>query len=322
MEAYAQGCSQLVATMNSWIAEESTEICGASVAPGHLLYQGMLRHVWACWSLHWKDAAGTGSCDGMRIADKIRGLCPRDGRSNAGANLIHDVLLVKAIISGDEPAIRYFDRIYQKLAIELARSFDAALQEDLSWWTDTKSRMIGTPLKPGYIRRYKGKGSLRAVMTQAIRHDLLREAGKLRKRRERERTLPPDYECHQSRHPLESLETEECYELFTTVWREAIHCGSDSEQAVVKLIYGQRLSVTEVAGILQLDKGGVSRHRNKMLKRFEDMVMTPDRRFIPKYQDCGEHLFGLGTTSLVRGMLAHLHDIVSGEHQALAEASE
>ena len=322
MRSFDEGCSHLLATMDGWIAEESVEICGAAVADGHPLHKGMLARVWNCWKMHWKEEAAPQDCDGMRVAEQIRGIRPRKGFEKLGANLIHDVVLVEAVISGHDHAITYFDSIYRQLAVASARTFDVSLQDDLSWWEDTKSHLVGTSLEPGYLRRYEGKGSLRSLMRQAIKNDLVRQAKKLRLRRSREKPLPESHEGVESHDTWQSLEIQECFELFRSAWRETISAGSPEEQAAVKLVFDQRLTVTEAAQVLGRNKGVVSRHRRVLLRRFEEMVMTPDRRFIPRYRDCGEYVFG--ATGTAPRMFAELHRLLAelDDIEKAAESSE
>jgi len=294
MSHFQHGCAELVAQMNAWIKECVAEICGESIDSRVAQHAGYLHRVWGCWRNHWKkaaDASPGGLADRHAVADVIHGQRPAAVEDKAGADLIRDVVLVEAVLTGSEPAIAYFDRVHGDLVNRLVARFDPSLQSDRSWWQDTKSRLFGTPVKDGQLKGFAGAGSLHSFMDTAIRRDLCRANKKIQRERENLKTYGEGIVGIDNHTPAADATTRDCHALFRDAWRKSLDDSPHEDRAVAKLVLVNGLSVTEAAAVLKKNKGTISRTLGRVYGRFRAVIYQPDGDFLPVYHDCGEHLF-------------------------------
>lgn len=292
MSNFHRGCSELVGQMNEWIKHYTADICGRSVDEGTAQHAGYLRRVWGCWRHNWKKAAGDGIADGHDTAAKIRGQVPAADKDKAGSDLIHDVILVEAVLQGNDSAIIYFDRFHNDLVNRLAARSDPSLNSDRSWWRDTMSRMIGTSVKPGPLKGFIGDGDLLGYMYPVIQRDLVRVGVKLNRERDRLRDYGKRALGTDSNSPIDDAMTRDCHSLFRNACREALDDSSASDRAAAILVVVNGLKRTEAATVLTKHKGTITRAMDRIYGRLKDIVCQPNGDFSAVFRDCGEHLFG------------------------------
>jgi hypothetical protein len=255
-------------------------------------HAGYLRRVWGCWRHNWKKAAGDGTADGHDTAAKIRGKVPAADKDKAGSDLIHDVILVEAVLQGNDSAIIYFDRFHNDLVNRLAARSDPSLNSDRSWWQDKKSDLFGTPTKAGQLRGFVGTGNLLKYMSFVIKRDLARASVRLQRERERLERYGKDLAGLDDSTPATDAATRDCHSLYRNACREALDDSPASDRAAAKLLLVERLKPTEVAAALEIHTATPNRILKRVFGRIRDIICQPNGTLSSVFRDCGEHLFG------------------------------
>lgn len=296
MTPFDKGCRRLVTQMNEWITECMPATCEAnatSMAPERL---GFLTRVWSCWSWHWKKKVDAGKnipVDGQRVADTMRGRSPAEPGQNPGVDLVHDVIVVEAVLRGNEAAMLNFQRRFQSLSDGVVSSFEASFRGDRSWQQDTIGDLVGSPCRPGKLQNFVGKGSLDGYLRKIILRKLIACKVAIMNQKAAMGIVATSLPAAAA-DPTEAAMQRDCQQLFQRVWQQVLKESSHQQLAAMKLIVVDELKQKDAAQVLRVHKGNISRTIDHVIQRVQDLVYDHTGQFAPVYRDCGHLLFKAG----------------------------
>jgi RNA polymerase sigma factor (sigma-70 family) len=186
-----------------------------------------------------------------------------------GGNPLRDVVLARAMLARDKPAQVLFDVEYRDAAVRIGGNVDPRWRDDTGWWDALVERLIGTREKPGKLERFAGRCSLKFWLGTVVRRFLY--------------DLPKTYTLDVERDvpsPVEAdsvgdVMTRECFEVLTARIRRAIEKLEPAQVLVLAMSLVDNLPGKEIAQVLSIAEGNVSRRRQKALDQLLAELADP-----------------------------------------------
>jgi RNA polymerase sigma factor (sigma-70 family) len=296
MSPWENGCSRLVQQLDAWLEE----YCGGfgsrlPVGAGRIDYQ---RRLWHCWRHHWQDATLTseGKADGRKVAEQIRQGRGFKKNGQLGGDPLRDVVLAQAVQLKDEGALALFAQEYQGFIVAQARRFEPAGQDATPGWNDLLIELGGYLRPPGKLERFTGACALRHwLRTVAQRWFLSRRTKEKRTTSLDEMMMPPADAATEKQEIF--LITPECLQLFKKRVAETLLELSDRDRLLLLLKFVDGLQGKDIARVLGIAAGNVSRALEKALLALREALELPAKEFESGQQafaDCLAHLLEPG----------------------------
>ena len=288
MNPWEAGCTRLDEQLDGWLAEYSEPLCERVVSadqPDHPTYCGRL---WCCWGHHWRQAAETAPehrIDGSDVADQIRSGRGYAGGGQLGGDPLRDVVLAVAMVLKDNRATSRFQSDYfessRRLAGKVNRRF--FLDPD-DWWNEFLDFLAGYTKPPAKLDRFIGKCALRNWLPPVLWNFL------------RRRPLPEGADPNdlkEGRHsPVDDMARRECVDLFAKLVKQALDELPSEDRLLLSMMYVDELKQKEVAQVIRVHPGQISRRHARAIERFQELVAnySADGRQEDAYQDCADYL--------------------------------
>jgi len=278
MTPWERGCRNLVGFLDRWYSLYFEQVCRRAVEreerDGRSPY---LSRLWQCVGYHWQDAnraaeegaAAEGAVEGGPVAmetvvEKIEsGQGFRRG-GRLGGNPLRDVVLAVAMADKDDAATRTFEDDYFSFSRGIAGKYHPPLAKDTDeWWYDLLDHLAGYTNPPGKLDRFYGRCALQNWLGTVVWNFL-------RRRKSRNEVTTDDFDALLTPSaPGDYLvELQESLHCFMSLVREALQTLSDDQRLLLTLIYVDGLRQNQVAGILGVHPGRVTRRRQAALARF------------------------------------------------------
>jgi RNA polymerase sigma factor (sigma-70 family) len=308
MNPWQEGCDRLVEQLHGWLAEYVRALGLAVVTAAHPHAAGYLRRLWACWGYHWKIAAAeaSGGIDGAEVAERLRGGLGWLGDGRLGGDVLRDVVLAEAMLRHDNAALDCFEREYRSYAIRIAGTVRPDLAACPDWWNELLDRLAGVSEPPGKLERFLGRAGLQNWLGTVVRRflwDRSRRDPAEGERAEPVEELPAPAGRGQ---PAETLISDECLELFQGLLHGAFGRMQPRERLLLFLHYAEGLSGKEVAAILRIHPGNVSRSKERALEQLRTELLPEEAALAGRagtYEECLQHLLGGSARRSFAGVL-------------------
>ena len=274
MNPWEDGCRDLTALLHKRLIDHSGEVCEEPVDPSDeqpaARYCGRL---WGCLKHHWRDAIGV--TPGGRKAvesvlqrlDECRGF---RGGGRLGGNPLRDVVLAVAMTLGDEQAPRVFEKDYLPFARSLAGRMNYNLGKSCDeWWNDLLDHLAGYTGGSGRLDKFFGRCGLKNWLPPVVWNFLkgwLRRESKLKGGLD----IADIGEMHSSKE--DSGTVDESLRCFVEVVFEAVAALTKEDALLLQLLYVHKMKQKDVAGVLRIDPGNVTRRRRKVIERLRELI--------------------------------------------------
>lgn len=286
MRPWWRARKRLAAQIDRWIAAYGAAACGRHLQTAEPLYASCANRLWNCWQYHWQQAAelGGGLADGFEVAARLeQGLGFRGG-GQLGGNPLEDVVLATAVAAGDPHAKERFCERFRERAIALAKKTHPFIDDPDDWWCQFWVHLVGVGERPGKLAKYSGHCGLwnwlaRVIINQSRQPlDPLPHHGPLRE------TIPAP--------ESQGVEDRDCLKLLGDVVRTAINRLRPDEATLLYLFYVEGMSGMEVAAVLGVHPGTVSRRKAEAVGRLAEELAALDASSSQAmgYHDCLEIL--------------------------------
>ena len=289
MRPWPQGQARIIEHIHQWGRQYSEAVCDFVPSDETPLWQGLVEKLWQCWEYHWRQAIELegGPVDGFVVASQLvagQGYI-RGGR--LGGNPLEDVVLAVAVLRQEPVAIERFAERFQNKAIRVAMKSNPRVAEDeQDWWCQLLVHLMGVGDRRGKLQKYAGHCGLWNWLVRVAKNFSVRWGS----------VLPCDSE------PLERLivlgqnsaEESECQKLLGGAIRDVIGHLSPDQGTLLYLLFAENLPGKDVATILGVHPGSISRQKDKAIGLLHEALATidgpPSRS--QAYRDCLESLTG------------------------------
>ncbi|MBI1902420.1 MAG: hypothetical protein HYS13_15065 [Planctomycetia bacterium] len=276
--------------MERWIGDYSRRYCETTVDPTANGYGRYLCRLWSCWSYHWRmaaESAGNRTVDGRHVAERLVSGQGFSGKGDLGGDVLHDTVLAQALLLGERQAIAHFEDAYRAVLLKQMRRVSPAVADDPQTWPRFLDKLlVGCPDPPGKIARYQGRSGLRhwlGTVARCFAVDMLREL----------RSATPPTEEYRPTDALapaldETAMSRECLELWQGILRKAVGSLRAEQRLLLCLVFEQGLPGKQVAQVLRIHPGTVSRQRQAAEDALREEVerISEERGRRESYQDC------------------------------------
>ena len=286
MRPWARGRQRLLAQVGRWIARYGTAACGRRLHTAEPLYAACAARLWRCWEYHWRQAAelAGGRVDGFQVAARLEqglGFC---GKGQLGGNPLQDVVLAAAVLQREPVAIERFSERFRDRALALARKTNPRISDLEDWWSQLMVHLAGVGCVAGKLAKYGGRCGLWNWLARVV----------INFSRDRPKPLPSHSGVLESipAPPTSLAEDRDCLELLGGLVRQAIEQLAAEQATLLYLLYVERLSGKEVAAILGVHPGTISRRTEKAIKHFHKALASFELSSLhgQGYRECLETL--------------------------------
>ena len=270
MTPWDEGCQRLAGELGDWLEGYSQIVCEETVQQSHPGHADYVDRLWRCLGHHWRQAAEAESNGGItagEVASRIqsgRGYV-RGGR--LGGDPLRDVVLAVAMTGRDGTAPVVFQSDYYGFSRGLARRLNRRLIENPDdWWNDLVDHLAGYTNPPGRLDKFAGRCALQNWLGTVVWNFLkrwIRQEWKLTGGGEIEET-------GQTGHAID-----ESLLCFVELVREALARMSKDDVLLLYYLYYlfiEGLKQREVAAILGIVPGNVTRRRQKAIERLQALI--------------------------------------------------
>jgi DNA-directed RNA polymerase specialized sigma24 family protein len=256
---WPDAAARILARLDAWADHYAREL-GTARPPGDDTPRGL----WACWAHHWRTAVEVAGkpVDGSDVAAEIERGAGRRGRGQLGGNVICDVVLARAMLHHDNPAIARFEADYKDGIVRQVVAVRRFARGDQDWWNELLAELVGAARKdrPGRLTRYNGRSGLVPwVVTVAVRFLCDRKGDKPYTGIAEETVTAP------ATSPGLEVLSAECLDLLARRVRVALDGLEARQKLVLKMAYVDRMSGQKIAGLLRVHPGHLTRLRQDAL---------------------------------------------------------
>jgi RNA polymerase sigma factor (sigma-70 family) len=293
MAAWKEGCARLLGQLENWLDEYARSTCSSK--PAQSTRVQFVARLWQCWRHHWQDAlmsAGSNQADGWRVAEQIRQGKGYKKNGQLGGDPLRDVVLAQAIQLKDERALAVFAQEYQPFIVAQVRRFQPAGQDPTPCWNDLLIELGGYLRPPGKLARYSGACALKHWLRTVAQRWFLS-----RRKSERRETSLDDLVAMPADTATEKQETlvitPECLILFKERVRQTLLLLAPRDRLLLMLRYVEGMQGKDIAGVIGIAPGNVSRALEKALLALRDAleeVPVATNGGQRAFQDCLAHL--------------------------------
>ena len=282
MQPWERGCEDLVKQMATWIEQHTGNFCEAAIGADSKNYANYESRVWQCWRHHWQKAAGDGQTEGREIAKKHH-------------NLFHDVVLVEAMLQGSNEAIDYFTQQVRHHVKGWGNRVGPEFANDISWWDDMlPTLLVGIDGKKPRLAGFIGSGNLKGWLGKVVSNELKEVLKK------RIGWQQADLDEHDADEITLSSPTvsSECTELLVSFLSDLL-VQVDAKTRTAVFLLSEGLSITEIAVVIDLHKGNVSKRLTGLYKTVEERLQAVEERgshLSQELRECLDDLTGGGTS--------------------------
>jgi len=289
MRQWEQGCQ---------IIQGELLVCAEDVLP-HVATPGfctehaesipLQQALWISWSHHWECFAKneqTAQIEGGEVLRRIRQ--GRLTKVQLPADLMRDVALAWSAGQGDSRAIGLLTHQHTPLAAPGALAVFSGLQRDPNWQDEFLAELIASPSGVNKIERFQGKCSLQLWLNTVARNwafDQRRKHLRAQQRAQGERLT----EQPEVADAVNSLMTMECRQLWEVAIQHALAALHASQRYLLIALYAEARSGKEVAAMLQIHPGNVSRQKKEAEANLATLLQTQLQEQ-QSLADCAEHL--------------------------------
>lgn len=262
MAPWPAAAACVVAHLAAWAARYAADL-GLTAGPP----ADAPRALWECWRHHWRTAADEAErpVDGWVVAGEIESGVGRRGRGQLGGNVVRDVVLARAMLARDNAAVRRFEADYRGSIVRQVAAVRRYARDDLAWWNDLLAELVGVHRegRAGRLARYNGRSGLVPwVVTVGIRFLCDWKADRPTGT---EIVVEPAAPGGNTGPDLGML-SGECMDLLTRRVRAALAALVPRHRLALKMAYLDGLSGQQIAAVLRIHPGNVTRLRQDALK--------------------------------------------------------
>jgi RNA polymerase sigma factor (sigma-70 family) len=215
-----------------------------------------------------------------------------DGKGQLGGDPLRDVVLAEAMLQGEPSALAAFSREYRQFAVGQAAKLQPRFRSDDDWWHDLLTELQGQLKPPGKLARFHGRCSLRNWLGTVVRNFLYTRISQ--STREGAHTVPIDADDGREigagdEGPEQILISRECHDLLAQRVRQALDILDAEAAALLQLLFVEQLPGKEIAGLLGIHPGNVTRRKEQALRSLESALRENPTRS-EAFAACLEHL--------------------------------
>lgn len=260
MSPWPDAVGRVVTQLERWVKQYTTQL-GVTAAG-----LGIGAALWGCWAHHWRTAVEVRNepADGWQVAAEIEAGKGRRGRGQLGGNVIKDVILAHAMLAKDNTAIRRFEADYKESVVRQVGAVRRFARDDEAWWNDLLAVLVGVHRegKAGRLAAFRGLSGLTPwVVTVAVRFLSDRAPNSTGVELDVEPAGPNPGKAGLALPML----SEECLGLLTARVRAALQALDQDQRLVLKLAYVDRRPGQDIARVLGIHPGNVTRRRQDAL---------------------------------------------------------
>jgi hypothetical protein len=282
MNHWQEGCAVVLQDLKTWLSEYCQRL-GIQPATN----ASLLRRLWICWRHHWRQAAELApdaTADGREVGQRIRAKEGFARGKQLGGDPLRDVVLAEAVVLRDPVAILQFESEYKDFCLAQSRAVNSHIDEDPDdWWYLLLDHLAGYSQPPGKLTKYLGRCGLKFWLARVARnfaHNNLLVVPPILPE-----SPPPGTSC--------KVDVDECLELLGGFIRDVLRTMPADDRLIICLLHIDELQGKEVARILGIDAGNVSRRKQKAMIRFREALEAQAlaREKASGYGDCMELIF-------------------------------
>ena len=320
MQPLDPGIHRLLKQIDGWLAEYSRHVCEQEVSESQEDYPKYSTRLWNCWSYHWQQAAegeADGRIDGVEVARHIQaGRGYRKG-GKLGGDPLRDVVLAVAMTLKDSQAPVRFESEFQefcellaakKIGPELRHSGD-------QWWNDFLDHLAGyTHTKPK-LDKFAGKCALRNWLGTVLWRFLF-DWMKANSNKGGDDALLSDIVAEEVE---EDPARQECRTFFAQIVGEAFQRLRAEERLTLQLLLIDGLPNKEVAHLLRVDPGTMSRRKNRALGNLHKVLqeVLAEKNQEQSFADCMEYISRGGARDFATALFEFLQQRLKDEGQQI-----
>jgi len=267
LSPWPEGRAMLARQIHEWLVQYSQGVCSAVVDVNHAGYQRYCQRLWTCWRHHWQQAVELDpSADGLAVGESVRSGEGYSRGKQLGGDPLRDVVLAEAVQSGDGTACALLEAEYKPFCIAQGRAVNREAVKDADdWWYQLLDRLAGYSRQPGKLQSYSGKCGLRFWLGRVARNfandwrDGCADGGNAVD----EWVTPPT---------PDAAEVDDCIRLLAGFVRRGLDGLASDERLVLCLIFVDDLPGKEVAKLLGVAPGNISRRRAKAESRLRELL--------------------------------------------------
>ena len=256
--------------------------------------------LWSCLLHHWKQAASIdGPWNGDSVIRRVQSGKGFAGKGNLGGNPFRDIVLAKAVLSKNELATNLFVNEFQEYLQQVGGKVDQRFCLEVGWWSEFMDYLAGYTSTKGKLKQYHGKSGLKFWLGTVVRNFLLNLAKRDNKVVAFEETR------HIYRHKyFADIISIECYDLIGSHMKQTINRLEKDSKLVLLLRYEQELNGEQIANVLGIHPGTVTRRIQKATSWIEQAFSGSSNSDV---KDCVDHLLAdSGTLSLGKWIMDSL----------------
>ena len=271
MTPWEEGCHGLAEQLQQWLEAYSKSICDAVVNDDHEAWSEHVERLWQCLAYHWQQAAeANGGIEAQAVAKQIQSGRGYQRGGRLGGDPMHAVVLAVAMTSRDGKAPTVFHQDYYAFSRGLAGKLNPRLADNPDeWWNDMVDHLAGYTKPPGRLTRFFGRCGLQNWLGIVQRNFLKRWI-----RREWKLTDFAEVEDQEQTHMSTDVgaAANESLQCFVEVVRQALAALSKDDVLLLYYLYVKGLKQKDVATIIRIAPGNVTRRRQNALERLKDQI--------------------------------------------------
>jgi len=273
MTPWSEGCNRLTDQLTQWLERYSQSVCEEAVVENHASRPDYLDRLWRCLRHHWRQAAeieSNGSVSAEEVAERIQSGRGYHRGGRLGGDPMRDVVLAIAMTGRDGNAPIVFKSDYYSFSRGLAGKLNRRLIDNPDdWWNDLLDHLAGYTNPPGRLDKFAGRCALQNWLGTVVWNFLrtwIRQEWKL--------TQGGEVEDMGQTHTAtdDSVAADESLHCFVELIREAVASMPKDDVLLLHYIFIEGLKQKDVAAILRIAPGNVTRRRQKAIEGLQCLV--------------------------------------------------
>ncbi len=271
MIPWDEGTLQLAEQLRNWVEEYSRPVCEAVVTDDHDRWADYMNRLWGCLGYHWQQAVDENSkIAAAAVAERLQeGRGYRRG-GKLGGDPMRDVVLSVAMTAGDGRAPTVFETDYYGFSRGLAGRLNRRLADNPDeWWNELLDHLAGYTKQPGRLEKFAGRCGLQNWLGTVLWNFLRRWI-------QHESKLTGSPENDDMDQKLGSTDDttacDESLQCFVALVRETLDTLPKDDLLLLKMCFLEGLKQKDVATVLGIHSGNVTRRLKKALGQFRDNI--------------------------------------------------
>jgi RNA polymerase sigma factor (sigma-70 family) len=253
-------------TLEHWFDGYWRELFGRSMAADDPRRPRYLQRMTAAWAHHWNTAieqTGGRYVAGLGLGRRVRAGKGYVRGGSLGGDPLRDVVLAEAIVHGEPSARAIFEQENKGFILAQAIDVDNQIRTVMDdWWHEFSVWLYGDADPPGKFPQFRGKCGIRHWLATVARRFALAEV----LQRNRTAAIEPSHEP--------AVDNEAYFAQLRLDIQQALDRLSVRHRCVVVMVYLEGHPQTEVALVLDVSEGHVSRIKKEALDKMRQYLSS------------------------------------------------